>query len=428
MRAVLSVRALAARRGWGQHQLAKADNGTINREGTMRGLCLAARRAAAAAMWVVLGASAAQAQLMIIGNDQKPGLDAERKPTMGGPGKDTLSIVDMSKPAALKIVATIPLDNTVIGPPTNLAIAPSRDIALVANSMNVQEKDGKFAPTPDDRLFVVDLTASPPAISDTLHLGKQPSGMAIAPTGKLALVANRADGTVSVLSIDGKTVKSLGSVNVGAAADSVSAVAIAPDGKRALVAKAAANAIAMLTIDGDKVTYDKRDLPTGLFPYNVVISPNGKVALTADNGNKGSSDGNAKSVGVIDLTANPVRVINHVTVGDSPEGLAISPKGNIAVSIEARGSNQPTSSWFYHKGGAVSVLKIDGTKVTKIGEIAVGQLPEGVAFSADGSMIYVGNFLDSDLSVLKVRGDQVSDTGQKFKLPGQPASMRGGPQ
>jgi DNA-binding beta-propeller fold protein YncE len=195
-----------------------------------------------------------------------------------------------------------------------------------------------------------------------------------------------------------------------------------------LAAKAGGNAVALLTIDGDKVTYDKRDLPTGLFPYNVVVSPDGKIALTADNGNHGTSDGNAKSIGVIDLTADPVRVINHVTVGDSLEGLAISPKGTIAVSIEARGSNQPTSSWFYHQGGAVSVLKIDGTKVAKINEITVGQLPEGAVFSVDGSRIYVGNFLDSDLSVLSVQDDTVTDTGKNFKLPGQPASMRGGPQ
>jgi DNA-binding beta-propeller fold protein YncE len=375
-----------------------------------------------------LGAAAAQAQLMIIGNDQKPGLDAQRKPTMGGPGKDTLSIVDMSDPAALKILATIPLDNTVIGPPTNLAITPSRDIALVANSINAVPAGNTFKPTPDDRLFVVDLTASPPKVIDTLHLGKQPSGMAIAPNGKLALVANRADGTVSVLSIDGKTVKPIGSVTVGTAADQVSAVAITPDGKRALAAKAGGNAVALLTIDGDKVTYDKRDLPTGLFPYNVVVSPDGKIALTADNGNHGTSDGNADSIGVIDLTADPVRVINHVSVGDSPEGLAISPKGTIAVAVEARGSNRPTSSWFYHKGGAVSVLQIDGTKVTKINEITVGQLPEGAVFSADGSHIYVGNFLDSDLSILAVEGDTVTDTGKNFRLPGQPASMRGGPQ
>jgi DNA-binding beta-propeller fold protein YncE len=383
----------------------------------------------AAALLVLTGlGAAAHAQLMIVGNDQKPSLDADRKSTMGPMGKDTLSIIDMSKPSALKIIATIPLDNTVIGPPTNLAITPSRDIALVANSVNVKDKDGKNVPEPDDRLFVVDLKANPPAVIDTLHLGKQPSGMAISPDGKLALVCNRADGTVSVLSIDGKTVKMTASLELGKAADSVSAVAISPDGKRALVAKSGANEIAVLAIDGDKVTDTKQNLPTGLYPYNVVISPDGKVALTADNGNHGTSDGNADSIGVIDLTQSPIRVINHITVGDSPEGLAISPTGKIAVSIEARGSNQPTSSWFYHKGGAVSVLKISGTTVTKIAEVTVGQLPEGAVFSADGSRIYVDNFLDSDLSVLAVHGTEVTNTGKNFKMPGQPASMRGGPQ
>jgi len=417
---------VAARRGSGQHR-DEAGNGKTIGEETMRAARMPVGIITAAALLAGFASTAAQAQLMIIGNDQKPGLDAQRKPTMGAMGKDSLTVVDMSNPAALRIVATIPLDNTVIGPPTNLAITPSRDIALVANSINTVPKGSTYAPVPDDRLFVIDLTASPPKLVDTLHIGKQPSGMAIAPNGKLALVANRADGTISVLSIDGKTVKLVGSVTVGAAADSVSAVAITPDGKHALVAKAGGNAVALLTIDGDKVTYDKRDLPTGLFPYNVVISPDGKIALTVDNGNHGTSDGNAKSVGVIDLTANPVRVINHVTVGDSPEGLAISPNGNIAVAIEAQGSNQPTSTWFYHKGGTVSVLKIDGTNVTKINDITVGQLPEGVVFSADGSYIYVGNFLDSDLSILKVQGDNVTLAGS-LKLPGQPASMRGGPQ
>jgi DNA-binding beta-propeller fold protein YncE len=387
------------------------------------------RFAVAAGLLVLTGlGTAAHAQLMIIGNDQKAGIDADRKPTMGPMGKDTLSIVDMSKPTALKVIATIPLDNTIIGPPTNLAISPSRDIALVANSVNVKDKDGKNVPEPDDRLFVVDLTANPPAVIDTLHIGQQPSGMAISPDGKLALVCDRADGTVSVLSIDGKTVKMTGSLELGKAADSCSAVAIAPDGKRALAAKSADNEIAVLAIDGDKVTDTKRNLPTGLFPYNVVISPDGKVALTADNGNHGTSDGNADSIGVIDLTQNPIRIVNHVAVGDSPEGLAISPTGKIAVSVEARGSNQPTSSWFYHKGGAVSVMKISGTNVTKVGEVTVGQLPEGAVFSADGSRIYVGNFLDSDLSVLAVHGTHVTDTGKNVKLPGQPASMRGGPQ
>jgi DNA-binding beta-propeller fold protein YncE len=251
--------------------------------------------------------------------------------------------------------------------------------------------------------------------------------MAIAPNGKMALVANRDDGTISVLTIDGSEVKVADTVTVGDPKDSVAAVAIAPDGKRALAAKPAANKIAVLAIDGTKVTYDKHDLPVGIFPYNVVIAPNGKLALTADNGNGGSSDGNVDTVSVIDLEANPVRVIDHITVGDSPEGLAISPKGNLAVAIEARGSNMK-GSWFYHPGGAVTALAINGKKVSRVGEVTVGALPEGAVFSPDGGYLYVGNFIDKDLSVLKVNGTQLTDTGQRFKLPGQPASMRGGPQ
>ena len=39
---------------------------------------------------------------------------------------------------------------------------------------------------------------------------------------------------------------------------------------------------------------------------------------------------------VIDLEANPPRVIDHVSVGDAPEGLAISPKGDFAVAVDAQ--------------------------------------------------------------------------------------------
>ena len=367
------------------------------------------------------------AQVMIIGNDEKASF-ANGTASVNPPGHDTLSVVDISKPAAPRIVATIPLDNSVIGPPTNLAITPDRSLALVANSVNGVEKEGKPAVASDDRMFVIDLKANPPKVIATVNLGKRPSGMAIASSGKMALVTNRDDGTVSVLAINGNEVKVTDTVKVGEPTDSVSGVAISPDGKRALATKPAANKIALLTIDGDKVTYDKRDLPVGVFPYNVAIAPNGKLALTADNGNGGGSDGNVDTVSVIDLEADPVRVIDHVTVGDSPEGLVISPKGNLAVTIEARGSNTANTNWFHHPGGAVTALAINGKKVTRVGEVTVGGLPEGAVFSPDGSYLYVGNFMDKDLSVLKVNGTQLSDTKQRFKLPGQPASMRGGPQ
>ena len=93
---------------------------------------------------------------------------------------------------------------------------------------------------------------------------------------------------------------------------------------------------------------------------------------------------------MIDLEANPLRVIDRVVVGDAPEGLAISPTGGIAVAVLLRGSSAEKTSWFYHRNGSVVVLKIEGRSVTRVGEVEVGGLPEGVVFSPDGKYLYVG--------------------------------------
>src|SRR5271165_2873606 len=384
---------------------------------------------AAAAILIGGALSGAPGQTLIVGNDEKQAWDENGKPILREPGHDTLSVIDISNPEVPRIAATIPLVNSVVGPPTNLAITPSGDMALVANSMEPVVQGWGHRLEPDNKVFLIDLKTNPPSVIGTITVGKQPSGMAVSPKGDLALVANRADGTISVLSIKGKDVLVTDTVTVGAVpADQVSTVAITPDGKHALAVKSNANKVALLSIDGQKVTYDKRDLPAGIFPYNVAVSQDGKLALTADNGGGGSSDGNADTVSVIDLEANPPRVIDHVTVGDSPEGLAISPKGDLAVSIEARGSNMPKTAFLHHPGGAVTALKIDGKRVTNVGDINVGGLPEGVAFSPDGQYLYVGNFMDGDLWVLRVEGSKLTDTSQRIKLPGHPASIRGGPQ
>jgi DNA-binding beta-propeller fold protein YncE len=399
-----------------------------------RGKLVSSRFAAAATVAILIGglaagpSSPAAAQILIVGNDEKQGWDENAKPIFREPGKDTLTVIDISKPDTPQIASSIPLMNSVVGPPTNLAVTPSGDIALVANSLEPVVQGWGHRLEPDNKVFLIDLKANPPAVIGTVTVGKQPSGMAISPKGDLALVANRADGTISALSIRGKEVLVLDTVTVGAGTDQVSAIAITPDGKQALAVKSAANKVALLSIDGQKVTYGKRDLPAGIFPYNIAVTPDGKLALTADTGNGGSSDGNVDTVSVIDLEADPSRVIDHVTVGDSPEGLAISPKGDLAVTIEARGSNMPRTAFFHHSAGAVTALKIDGRKVTKTGEINVGGLPEGAVFSPDGQYLYVGNFMDGDLWVLRVEGSKLTDTSQRIKLPGHPASMRGGPQ
>ena len=74
-------------------------------------------------------------QILIVGNDEKQAWDENAKPILREPGKDTLTVIDISKPDAPRITSSIPLMNSVVGPPTNLAITPAGDIALVANSL-----------------------------------------------------------------------------------------------------------------------------------------------------------------------------------------------------------------------------------------------------------------------------------------------------
>ena len=371
----------------------------------------------------VAPAPAGKRALMIVGNDEKQGWNDTGAVVIGAPGRDTVSVIDIgSDPLAPRTIVDLPLMNTIAGPPVNLAITPDEGLALVANSLNVVDEAGVLKQVPDNRLWVIDLNANPPRLIDTVAVGKQPSGLSINRAGTMALIANRADGSISVLRIAGKKVELIDTVVIG---EQVSHVVFTPDGKRALATKFPGHKVAVLDVAGEKVSYGKYDMAVGLWPYNIDVTPDGKLALTADNGNSGAADGQVDTVSVIDLELSPPRVIDKVVVGDGPEGLAISPTGQIAVALLLRGSNAAKSAFFYNKNGSVVAMRIDGKKVTKTNEIEVGGLPEGVVFSDDGRYLYVGNFITKDVSILRVEGDRLVDTGKRFSLPGHPASMRG---
>jgi DNA-binding beta-propeller fold protein YncE len=360
---------------------------------------------------------------MIVGIDEKVTWDNDGKTILAAPGKDSVLIVDLANPEDPKIAATLPLENSVVGPPVNLDIDPTGSVALVANSVDVVKDGDALKQVPNNQIFVIDLKANPPKLAATVTGGKQPSGLSFSPSGKMALVANRADNSISVLSVNGTDVKVTDTIGFP---DSVAHVIFTPDGKHALAARFPAHKVSVLDIDGDKVTYNKVDLPTGQWPYNVVVTPDSKIALTSDNGNSGASDGSVDTTSVIDMEANPPRIIDRVVVGDGPEGLAMSPKGDLAVAAILRGSNGNKKSFFYNKNGSLSILKIDGKKVTKTQDIEVGGLPEAVAFTPDGKYLLAGNYIDQDFSILKVDGTKVTDTGKRFKVPGHPASARMG--
>ena len=169
----------------------------------------------AAAVLVFSALAAQAAPFMIVGNDQKQAFDDSGKAILSMPGKDSVLIVDLANPLSPKIVANLQLKNSVVGPPVNLDIDPTGSIAIVADSMDVVKNGDALKAVPDDKIYVIDLKAKPPKLISTITGGKQPSGLSINPTGTLALVANRAGKSITVLSIKGTDVKVIDTVDMG---------------------------------------------------------------------------------------------------------------------------------------------------------------------------------------------------------------------
>jgi DNA-binding beta-propeller fold protein YncE len=334
------------------------------------------------------------------------------------PGTDTLAIIEIT-PAGARLVHEIPVPNTVIGPPQSIDITPDGRLALVAAGAKRDPADpGKTAL--DDRISVLDLGSNPPRVIDTVHAGLGVGGLSISPDGKLALAASRDAGTVSVFSISGRQVSLVENIMLGATSGP-GHVVFTPDGKRALVTRDGDHRVTLLYIDGAKVRIGKRDIFPGQRPNSIDISPRGDVAVVA---NIGKGQGDTDTISLIDMTLEPPRVVNTVSVGQTPEGIAISPDGRLVGVNVMNGSNKAKSSPFYNRRGSFVLFRIDGKSLAKVSEVAIGGWSQGVAFSADGRTVLVQNPIEREIQVLAIDGDRASDTGQRLKFAGAPGGMR----
>lgn len=373
---------------------------------------------------IVAAPAAASPAIMVVGIDTKFWIDdAVRvfKPDSG----DLVQVYDLNDPAHPQLIRELQLPNSVVGPPTNLAVTPDGELALVANALLVGGSE-PYKPAPDNRVFVVDLAARSSRVLDTIQVGAQPSGIAISPDGTTALVANRAGKSVSVLSINGTAVAVTDTVAMD---EAVTSAAFTPDGKHALISEYSAHRVALLDIEAGKATRTNIKTTVGLWPYAVSITPNGRFGLSGASGNQATSDGNIDPVAIIDLAASPPRTVDFIAAGDSVEGVVVSPRGDYAVATILQGSlDAPRGAWFAHRTGSVALLRIADDKVTLAGRTDVGAFPQGAAFSPDGNWVYVGNFASRSLSVLHLENGKLVDTHADIALPGPPASLRIGSQ
>ena len=331
---------------------------------------------------------------------------------------DTVTIVDLGA-SPPKVLGEVKAGTSVVGVPQSVAVAPDESIALVTAATKKDPADPKKT-TDDNKLAVIDLKASPPAVIQTVEVGLGPSGVSFSPDGKLVLVANRAGGTVSVLTVSGKTLTPAGTVDFGNAKSGPSHVAFLPDGKRALVTRDGDHRVSLLSIDGSKVEDTKKFMVGGFRPYSLAISSKGDVAVF---GNQGGGQGDSDVINVVDLKQDPPRIVDTISVGQTPEGVGMSLDGAYVAVTVMNGSQRPKGHQAYNDHGLVKIYRMNGPKLAYVTEAKVGGWGQGIVWSKDGKTLLFQSMLTKELQVLSFDGKDLKVTSA-IKVNGGPAGLR----
>ena len=79
-------------------------------------------------------ASLLSAEILAVGIDRKFAYDDQAKRQALAPGRDEVLFYDLKDPAKPQLIGSLPLENSIVGPPTNIAITPDQKLALIANA------------------------------------------------------------------------------------------------------------------------------------------------------------------------------------------------------------------------------------------------------------------------------------------------------
>ena len=349
--------------------------------------------------------------------DGRAGL-ADGAPVVRG-AADSLAVVELAGDR-LRVVHQLSMPVSLVGPPSSIAIAPGGRMALVTASTRRDPNDATRV-VPFDLVSVLALDPAnnaAPRVVASLHTGAGAAGVSINRAGTLALVANRVEGTVSVLALEGGQVRLAGKVTLGEKSGP-SHVAFMPDGRRALVTRDGDHRVTVLAIDGTQVRPETRDLVAGQRPYGLDVSPDGAWAAVT---NLGGGQGDADTISLIDLRAQPPRVVDTVSVGQTPEGVFFAPDGqSIGVNV-IDGSNKLAASPFFGTG-RFRQFRIAEGRLQPVSEVRGGQWLQGAAYSTDGRSVVVQDAANRQLRLYRSEGGALADTGERLGFDGAPCAV-----
>ena len=277
--------------------------------------------------------------------------------------------------------------------------------------------------------------AVPYADGAPIPVNATPGYMALAPNGRVAYIANRDAGIVTVFD----TTLGKATAQIPIEAGPPQFVTFSPDGKTAYITVTNAdytkNFVVFIETRTNRVV---TTVPVGLRPFAPVTSPNGRflyvplhnegrvevldtttgqevdsyavapnphwMAVSTDGRTGYTANHESNVVSVLDLTAHG-RVITTIPVGTSPHSISLSPDGK-QVSVVCFNSND--------------VWIIDVATNTVVKTIPIGAKPQDITYAPDGKHFYTA---DVDGGTVTVVDTETQSVTASIQVGGQPSSV-----
>jgi DNA-binding beta-propeller fold protein YncE len=190
----------------------------------------------------------------------------------------------------------------------------------------------------------------------------------------------------------------------------------------------------VLDVNDGRVSDTGVRLSSGVAPYTIDVSSDGKWAVVSDVGLAGLPNyagklaGDADAITLIDVSHEPFRAVQHLTVPSLPEGVAISPDGRW-IGVQAMdGSNLTPDNPGRHARGKVVLFEIRNGVAHQVAEAPGGEAAQGIVFTADSKYLIVQFNVEHQLALYAVNGGHLRDTGKRIEIKGGPSSLRTTPR
>lgn len=365
---------------------------------------------------LALLAAPARAEVVLSANDGLQSFSGGAYVMRPHPGAGTLSAFDVGT-GEPRPLWQVPIDHTAVGPPTALAITPDNALALIANPASVDPADPAKIKRGQD-LQVVTLSGPAPRAVTRVPLGHHPWSVAVAPDGRLAATAN-GDGTLTLLRIAEAEVTVIGNTPVGSPESLDTGVAFSRDGRFLLASRRHDDVVTVFRVTGETLEA-MRDITVGSNPYEIVTSPDGRLAAVS---NIGRNSGDHDSVSLIDMSVDPVRTVGVVSVGPTPEGLAFSPDSRWLAVNSINGSNLKAANPFHTDHSLIQLFAVANGSAILAGTAEVGPNAQGLAFAPDSASLIVQDYASDALQVFDAGRDGLRPRGKAIPVEGGPSAL-----